>query len=85
MLLCSVHQKILLAVILEHKLFQMCLFKAVSLRLALWAQLVFLELPSKIFLEPKQTHIFPFGYLTVNLNYPHVASIFIFRIASQYM
>jgi hypothetical protein len=52
----------------------------VSLRLALWMQLLVLEAPSKIFLEPEQTYIFPFGYLAVNLKYYVTASIFIFLI-----
>ncbi|WP_160358493.1 hypothetical protein [Clostridium chromiireducens] len=62
-LLWNVSLAILMVVILGHKLFQMCLFKACSLRLALWAQLMALESPIKIPQKLEQKYITDFGGL----------------------
>ncbi len=78
MFLHSVHKKILLAVILDYKLFQMCLFKALSLKQALWMQLIIVELSSKIFKEPEQTHIFHFVFWAVKLNCPQYLQVFLY-------
>ncbi|GEA30121.1 hypothetical protein CDIOL_10440 [Clostridium diolis] len=68
------------AAILRLEVVPNMLVQNLLLRLAFWAQLLFLESPGKIFREPEQTHIFPFESSAVNLELTHTASIFIFRL-----
>lgn len=78
MLLCNVHQKILPAAILRLEVVPNMLVQNLLLRLAFWAQLLFLESPGKIFREPEQTHIFPFESSAVNLELTLILQVFLY-------